>query len=415
MSEDKSYIKNLNLSKILGALIASGSLFIVAGSGITLLYFWSIGGVPVGQAGSAISMAKVVISSAFFVFILVTTIWLIPIATSQLLLNEEFSTKITEKYFQKKNEDTKASGINFSEILKFYFFTIGVSYIFLFFIFPLFISAKLCEHEKSAICEFRWLICLIGIGAWNATYLYFKFKKCKYAEESSDSQQLWQWLGWGILTSSLAIFPFILLLQLFLTTDLILSTQSPLVLFLGSLGICAAIVLAHAFSLWFFLQRNQGKSIRWLSFIAVNLAILLFLFLSLGIFPRLLEAIMRISSVRVENAVLVLNSDGCEILTSISAAGYKRKNEKTCILCNATIQSTLEPAMQVAGFQKAGQKMYPVVFTIPTSYVKSIYKIKYPEQTESKKPTLGQDSAICSDLSLSNESRITTSSLVNDN
>lgn len=383
MPEDKINIKNFDLFKITGVLISGGSLYILAGSGITLFYFWGIGGIPIGQAGSAISMAKVVISSAFFVFLLMMTIWLIPAVASKIFLDEKFSTEIVEKYFSSKaaskvgnqteesRSQTEESRIDPFRVFCFSFITTGISTASAF-LFLLFITS--CISEKSY--EIPWFFAFIIILAYNAGILCYRLKKCKSIEEPSKEKCWWQWIGWGVLTSFCSIFPFTLLLRLFIKTDLILSTQSIWMILLGGVGICLAITLAHAFSLWFLLQRNQRVAIRWLSVFTINSVILSFLVLYLGMSSRLLEAIMRLSSVRVENAVVVLSSDGCEVLASISATGWDRKNEKTCVLRDVTIHSTLEPAMQVAGCRKTDSDItHPVVFTIPTSYVKSISKI----------------------------------------
>ncbi|WP_143326768.1 hypothetical protein AAHN93_10205 [Vandammella animalimorsus] len=372
MPEDKINIKNFDLFKITGVLISGGSLYILAGSGITLFYFWSIGGIPIGQAGSAISMAKVVISSAFCVFLLMMTTWLIPAVASKIFLDEEFSTKIVGKYFSSKaGSQTEESQIDPFSAFCFSFITTGISTA-LVLLFLLFITH--CIPKKSY--EISWFIAFIIILAYNVCILCFCLKKCQSIEESSKKRWRWQWIGWGVLTSFCSIFPFTLLLRLFIKTDLILSTQSTWMVLLGGVGICLAITLAHAFSLWFLLQRNQRVAIRWLSVFTINSVILSFLVLCLGMSSRLLEAIMRLSSVRVENAVVVLSSDGCEVLASISATDWDRKNEKTCVLRDVTIHSTLEPAMQVAGCRKTDSDItHPVVFTIPTSYVKSISKI----------------------------------------
>lgn len=380
MSEDENSIKNLDLSKTLGALIVSGSLFVIAGSAITFLYFWHIGGIPIGQAGSAMSMAKVVLSSAFFVFLLMMTAWLIPAVTSKIFLDKKFSTEIVEKYFSSKaaskvgsqteesRSQTEESRIDPFRVFCFSFITTGIStaLVFLFLFLITFYIPEECY-------EISWFVALIIIFSCNTCILCCRLKKCKSIKEPFKKKWRWQWIGWGVLTSFFSIFPFILLLRLFIKTDLILSTQSIWMILLGGVGICLAITLAHTFSLWFFLQRNQGVAIRWLSVIAINSTIFLFLILWFGMFPRLLEVIMKLSSVRVDNAVMVVNSDGCEILTSISVAGLDRTNEKTCILRDVTIQSTLEPAMQVAGCQS--NNMHPVIFTIPTSHVKSVLKL----------------------------------------
>lgn len=112
---------------------------------------------------------------------------------------------------------------------------------------------------------------------------------------------------------------------------------------------------------------------------------------------------MMLASVRVEHAIVVLDDDGCTLLKSIGVRGWSpgpAGNGKSCLLVDVTIQSTLEPSMQIACWRGAVDKQVAPAsapanvasspasgplsftyaaqgsFTLPAKAVRSIWKTK---------------------------------------
>jgi hypothetical protein len=91
----------------------------------------------------------------------------------------------------------------------------------------------------------------------------------------------------------------------------------------------------------------------------------------------MLDAVMVLASVRVENAVITLEPEGCELLEAMGAAGWGAAagDNNLCVLAGVTIQSTLEPAMQIACWREDSHPEKPKgAFSIPLKHVRSVWK-----------------------------------------
>lgn len=75
--------------KPLRLLLTSGAFISLAGGLLTLLYFWRIGGVPIGQAAATGSMATLVLPTAVFLALLFLMVWMIPTVTSFMFTDDD--------------------------------------------------------------------------------------------------------------------------------------------------------------------------------------------------------------------------------------------------------------------------------------------------------------------------------------
>lgn len=369
--------------KPLWLVLTSGIFISFSGGALTLWYFWSIGGVPIGQTASAGAMAKVVLSTAALLAVAFFTVWLVPTIASFLFADGQSFTATLQHLFSKENpppEPTKRTYIeptyrrsshsNFQEqlpvipifpkiprnpisigkITQFSLLTIGFSCFSLISYTILFSYAN--EKWNSYI---SWII----FFAWTiTTYIFLNILWRRFNEYTTSRQRGEKtnrsnkigWLLFGFFSSIVSLMPFLTLLLLFLKSDILLESDSILALILGATGISLCIVFSYATSLWMLLESNQNKREKFVIGILLNAGVLGMMIFLLGLSSRMLEMVMVLSSVRVENAIVTLESEGCELLESMNANGwgYMTKNRKICVLADITIQSTLEPSMQIA-------------------------------------------------------------------
>lgn len=363
-------------------LITSGSIITFSGGLLTFFYFLSIGGTPVGQIGLTSSIARTVVANALFLMFIFLASWLMPILLAIFLRGQ-----LNEIVF--KNSKNK---ISITRIFVFYLLSIGISFLFL--------SVKVLIKFLGEF-DIHSMIAL-SLSATICAILVFAGRRKDRGMNDATNAQDGCLVLMGVMTSFLSLYPtYILVLQI--------SVDSTSEFYFGILLIHFASILVYAFS-FFILITSEGNLFTKLSLILIlNSITLLLIVLGFGMFPKLTNRVMELSSIRVERATIILNRDGCEILDRIStASGGRSKSEsgEICLLKDVTIQSTLQPAMQVACWRGRNESEKPQKwsFTIPVSYVKSIYKAKYSEQRRSKQPAPEQNSDICSDLPLSNES-----------
>ncbi|MGM9516959.1 hypothetical protein ACS5PK_22125 [Roseateles sp. DB2] len=159
----------------------------------------------------------------------------------------------------------------------------------------------------------------------------------------------------GIGSALVSLSPFALMLLLLQRSDLLLNDPSGIALSGAMALIGLGLSFAFAFSLAGFLGRVRNEPWRWGMVTLGNATLLLLLIFALGATDRLLDGIMSMSSVRIENAVLFVEQDGCDLLKSMSSSGdaggwapAPSADSKSCLLYNVTVESSLEPAMQIA-------------------------------------------------------------------
>jgi len=379
--------------KPLWLTLTGGAFVSFAGGALTLMYFWSIGGAPIGQAASAEAMAKVVLPTAGLLAMAFMMVWLVPAVASLMFADEKSIAATLQRLFTRReatrmpSTDTAASQghaesaldeelasdaaplLSLSEllprlpaasasfpvdrlrVLSFSLSTVGLGCA------AVILYALTADKKATAgwgnyagsASAALWATSVFGA----LTLLWWRFNKSTPTGQHGAKQPVGHLLAWfalGFFSSAASPVPLLTLLIIFLKSDLLLESESAATLAFGAIAISLGVVLAYAVSLWALVERSQGKRTKWVFLLAVNAAILGFMVIALGLSSRMLETVMVLASVRVQNAVVTLESEGCELLESMNATGwgYTAGSSKTCVLLDVTIQSTLEPAMQIA-------------------------------------------------------------------
>lgn len=397
----------VDLWRHLATLITGGALVSFAGSALTFIYFWKLGGVPVGQAAGTGAMAKAVLSSTFMLGGLLLMGWLSPTILFQIFSDEgSFSQRVRQIF--SISDSGSGESINFKNIAYFGASTVGIGCLSL-----TMVAFGIGLDENNEWTWKSYTFCLIAPFFLIGYFLTFKWcsfnkefdkdhKGEAYPDPKKKNYDLLAWLFVGYFSAVVATFPLLTMLIIFLKTDFLLEQDSYTALGAGSLVISLAILLAYCVSLAALVQRSKGRVVQWSIILGVNACTLLFVVMMFGIGSKMLDAVMEMSSVRVERAIMVLEPEGCELLRSMQATGVRNigGDSKACVLYDVTIQSTLEPAMQVAcmrgsaydkdkkvnktevvsGIPYAEIMGKPGVFSIPTKYVRSVWKtsgVKY--------------------------------------
>lgn len=378
--------------KPLWLMLTGGAFVSFAGGALTLLYFWGIGGVPIGQAAGASTMAKVVLPTATLLAIAFMMVWLVPTIASLMFADEQSFAATLRRLFacaegshvqptvptpppqpalnwevvadeapqQSSSEHPAAhpiatptphSPVDRLRILLFSLLTVGVGCgaIILYAL-----TADQAASEGWGSYAGKGSVALwVATVASSLAFLWRRFNKTSSVELNGKKYHLSEVLGWhvfGLFSSAASVAPLLSLLLVFLKSDRLLESESATAFALGALAISFGIVVAYAVSLWALVERSQGKHTKWVFLLGLNAAILGFMAVSLGLSSRMLEAVMVLASVRVESAIVTLEPEGCELLESMGARGwgYTAKGSKICVMPDVTIQSTLEPAMQIA-------------------------------------------------------------------
>lgn len=392
-------------------LFLTGSAFVsFAGTALTLLYFWGIGGVPIGQVAGAGSMAKVVLSSACLFAILFLMAWLAPTILSQFVTDESpfalrlrrlFSKPVkaaTSKDGKPGSSDTvrgKPSGhteiipfaadapateqmgpgghgaVSLQRIFAFSLFTVGVGCVGL-----ILLAVGAGRAKGSDSVWLTLLYCLVLPALFIGVLLSVMWRRFNRMPGDagdvieggmSTPKKDRDWFAWALFgygSAALSLFPLLMLLLVFIQTEFLLEQDSYFVFVLGASLMSLGIVVAYSVSLAVLVRRRQGIAVRWAAVLGVNAMVLFGVVMTLGLPTRILEAVMVMSSVRVENAVLLLEPEGCDLLQSMGAEGWGRvegSSDKTCLLYDVTIQSTLDPSMQLACWRGIVSKDDPVV------------------------------------------------------
>lgn len=385
----------------LATLLTGGALVSFAGSALTFIYFWKIGGVPIGQAAGTGSMAKVVLSSTFMLGGLLLMGWLSPTILFQLSSDDgPFAQRVRQIFSDSDSE--KDAKVNFKNIAYFAASTVGIG---CFSITLIAFGVGVDENHKWTWISYT--VCLVIpiflIGyflSWK--WLSFNhssdrdYKGEPYPDSSNKFFHLAGWLFIGYGSAAMSLFPLLTLLLIFLKTEFLLEQDSYAALGAGALVISLGIFIAYTFSLAILVRRSKNFSTQWAIVLAVNAFILFGVVMAFGMASKILDVVMEMSSVRIERAIMMLEPEGCELLKLMQATGvkYTEGASKSCLLYDVTIQSTLEPAMQVACWRgsivpREEKKVDPVksdaasvleisgkpgAFTIPTKFVRSVWK-----------------------------------------
>ena len=391
-------------------LFLTGSAFVsFAGTALTLLYFWGIGGVPIGQVAGAGSMAKVVLSSACLFAILFLMAWLAPTILSQFVTDESPFALRLRRLFSKSADDVESKkgkpssgdvlqgapsghteliplvaeapateqmgtsghgAVSWRRIFAFSLFTVGVGCV------GLILLALGAGREKGSDSVWLTLLyCLVLPALFIGVLLAVMWRRFNRMPGDagnvieggmSTPKKDRDWFVWALFgygSAVLSLLPLLTLLLVFIRTEFLLEQDSYLVFVLGASLMSLGIVVAYSVSLAVLVRRRQGIAVRWAVVLGVNAMVLFGVVMTLGLTTRILEAVMVMSSVRVESAVLLLEPEGCDLLQSMGAEGWGRlegSSDKTCLLYDVTIQSTLEPAMQLACWRGVVSKSDPV-------------------------------------------------------
>lgn len=400
----------------------TGSAFVTfAGGALTYLYFWTIGGMPIGQAGVTGSIIKVVMSSAALLGCMLFMSWLAPTIAFRLFADEALFKTHVSPWFAGNVQHSVETGekLAWRRVMGFSMATVGIGCVGI----TLGVSFAAANSKWSwwpfwtcmaiAALGIGWALHLIwkkilaeGLSAHGAEPLLLSHNKAvnsrlaTWRSLGSIAKQRVSWLLWGYSCAVLSLFPLFFLLLIFFRTDYLLKLNSVWYLAFGLVVISAGILFSFCTSLVVLVRSTKGWAIQWLFVMGINAFVLSVIVMLLGMSSRMLEAVMKMSSLRVENAVMLLEPEGCEILESMQAIGWGRgpgTPSKTCMLYDVTIQSTLEPAMQIACWRGIlnAEHTAPVLpasqdahalrqhvqvagrsgsFSIPTEYVRSVWK-----------------------------------------
>lgn len=397
MSNEQALTKLVERLRPLWLVLTGGAFVSFAGTALTLLYFWGIGGIPIGQVAGAGAMAKVVLSSACFFAVLFLMAWLAPTLLSQSVTDDSPFALRLRKLFSKpseasqlnehshSSEDGASTGsslrtelvplvgdvpannqlspsgpgsINWGRIVLFSSSTVGIGCVGL-----ILLALGVGREKGSDSFWLPFLYCLVLPALATGVLLTIQWHRFNRALGGVSNQtegnaqahrkdRSWlAWAGFGYGSAFLSLFPLLTLLLVFIRTEFLLEQDSYFVFILGASLMSLGIVTAYSISLAVLVRRRQGVAVRWAAVLGLNAIILFGVVITLGLSTRILEAVMVMSSVRVENAVLLLEPEGCDLLQSMGAEGWGRLEEssdKTCLLYDVTIQSTLEPSMQLA-------------------------------------------------------------------
>lgn len=403
-----SSLKNFSQLRPLWAMLTGGAFVSFSGGALILFYFLGIGGIPIGQAASFSSIAKVAVPMAIFLGISFLIIWLSPTLVSFTFIDYQSFSKIlrhlfttnlppnnsihltttnlhntqdtwelvterkasifSENYLQTKSATTLPPyySVNRQRVFFFSTLTVGMG-CFAAIFYALHADKNTTEgwtHYAAWIALAGWVILLLAflVIMWiisnNPSQIFIctflKIIKKKNVEVQKNTKlpnsYLLIWIFFGFISSAISTTPLFYLVILFLKSDYLLATNSFTIFIFGTIAISTGIIFVYTLSLLTLIEKIQGKPAKWGLLLGLNATILGFMILMLGMSSRMLEAVMVMASVRVENAFITLEPEGCDLLQAMGANGwgYPSKNSKICVLHNVTIQSTLEPAMQIA-------------------------------------------------------------------
>lgn len=389
--------------KPLWLLLTSGAFISFAGGLLTLLYFWRIGGVPIGQATATGSITALVLPTAAFLAFLFLMVWMVPTVTSFMFTdNDSFAMQLRVRFSRAEHNapqagDEEAGPPISSEHLRdapdwkrlfgFSLSTVGLG--------GLAIVLYLMTTDSRATtgwASYAGRACLALWVAAVALALVVTWLKPPHAPPVQGRSTLgWPFFGYlafGYLSSAFSAAPLLTLSVMAHRGAGPTDSIGPVAL--GVFAASAGLVIAYALSLWALLDRTKSSRVRWTFVALVNAGILLFVVAGVGLSSRMLDAVMVLASVRVENAVITLEPEGCELLEAMGAAGWGKAtgDNKLCVLAGVTIQSTLEPAMQIACWRQGSHPEKPKgAFSIPLKHVRSVWKAE-----QAAAPTTG---AVC--------------------
>ena len=372
-----SIISRVNTASALLLALGAGTFVTMAGGAVTLFYFWSLGGVPYGQASSVGALTGVVLPTAFFLFCVFFGIWLAP--------------SLMSWSGSKSNSDTSAlnqlfvmPGASADEEPRLYVRRL-VAFTGLTAVLP--IAAPLLWLEVMPTKpEWGLLVLLVVLVVAGAIWVRWAIHKTGPATSVGQSSakgcgRFSVWLLQFVFTGLCSVVPFGVLLlvasQTAITRGDDYSASFVINAAVIALMLCVALIVSYAVQL----RRKVGQPVNWGALVGLNAGLLIALMFFLGVHGRTLDVVMVLSSVRAEGVNLTLSEEGCDILAAMNADGWQRSplpNSKTCVLNNVILESALEPNIQVAckrpGVASNGGRSTAEHFTLPSKFVLSIWK-----------------------------------------
>lgn len=433
MSDKQPYAALLDRLKPLWVFLTGGAFVTLVGGALTYIYFWRIGGIPIGQTGGTGAIIKVVVSSAALLGGALFLCWLAPTIIFLLFADDEKFQERIGPWFSGAPSTVsgdKKEPVDLRAIAAYAGSTVGIASLGLTLAMSM-LGWGLTKNWSRA----DWFLYTAAVAILIGLALCWMWKRIHhgagelYGADKNNliwgirAEGLLSWLWRGYSAAVVSLIPVLILLEFFLKSDYLLKLDSVVFLTVGTFLISMGVLASYGVSLAVLLRLKKGFFVKWLIVLAFNTGALVAVVLILGMPSRMLESVMRLSSLRVENAVMLLEPEGCAILQSMQARGWEWEDEtskKSCVLYDVTIQSTLAPAMQVACWRgvvapepapqlaNAEQVMESATrnvqvagrqgaFTIPTQYVRSIWKtagLKPKEQAFVCPPTLSLHSRL---------------------
>jgi hypothetical protein len=295
MSDEQVLTKLADRLRPLWLFLTGGAFVSFAGTALTLLYFWGIGGVPIGQVAGAGSMAKVVLSSACLFAILFLMAWLAPTILSQFVTDESpFALRLRRLFSKPANAALSKDGkprwddsvrgepsghteilpfsagatvteqmgtgghgaVSLRRIFAFSLFTVGVGCV------GLILLALGAGREKGSDSVWMtFLYCLVLPALFIGVFLAVMWRLFNRTRGDAGSvieggmstpKKDRDWLAWALFgygSAALSLFPLLMLLLVFIRTEFLLEQDSYFVFVLGATFMSLGIVMAYSVSL----------------------------------------------------------------------------------------------------------------------------------------------------------------------
>jgi hypothetical protein len=373
-----------NVARTLLTTLGVGSLVTLAGGALTLMYFWTLGGVPFGQAGNITAMAGVVMPTALFLFSLLLGPWLAPMWMGLATADDKRGTATLNFAFVEPDSPAdQTPGLHIWRLFLFAALAVFPGNL----MFMVLAVKDILQGWSIAVALVAWVAVLSAV----LLYLWHRWggKPVSSQLAKDAGPNPWYWLGQGFVVAVFSFMPLGVLLLLAIQSANWQGDGALMQLFWFAGAIVVALWVSLVVTYAAYLKRKPGQAMNWAPSLSINAGLLFAVMLALGVSGRLLDVTMVLSSVRAERVNLTLTEEGCGILSAMGASGLRRvpKDGKTCVLYGVTVQSALAPSVQVAchrhpgasptaadANQKAAKPNEKHHFTLPHEHVLSIWK-----------------------------------------
>jgi hypothetical protein len=175
------------------------------------------------------------------------------------------------------------------------------------------------------------------------------------AKPAPAKESFWTVAAAGVAVGFISLMPYLILMLVLFSDETFVKDLTDLGMVLSLVPIGLSITGGFACSLGVILSHRKDGKMQWRPVLLINALVLCGVLFGLKVQGHLLNRVMVLSSVRIEHANVFLEAEGCEILAAMSGVGggvgwtpSPTKDSKACMLYNVTVQSSLDPALQIA-------------------------------------------------------------------